>query len=111
MIFKYLANRKHKRSPKWPALRRRFVKSNPFCAACGRKRFLEIHHVLPYHEYPKRELDPANLITLCDFPIIARCHLKIGHLGDWRKWNPNVREDAMTNRSNVSYINLKKEKQ
>lgn len=74
------------RSSKWPAVRRSFVKLNPYCAACGTTKELEVHHVIPE---PARELDTANLMTLCQ-----DCHLFIGHLKDWTGHNPHAREDA-----------------
>jgi hypothetical protein len=47
----------------------------------------------PFHLYPQLELDPSNLITLCE--IKGRDHhLLIGHLDDWESYNPNVRSDT-----------------
>lgn len=81
----------HPRSPHWSAVRDAFVKSK-CCAACGRKDKLNVHHILPFHLYPARELDPANLIVLCEGS--TACHLTLGHLGDWKRFNPHVVEDA-----------------
>jgi 5-methylcytosine-specific restriction enzyme A len=83
-----------RRSSKWPALRKAFLSANPTCAACGHTSDLEVHHILPYHENPELELDPNNLITLCDRPGPDNHHLTVGHLGDFKSKNPNVREDA-----------------
>jgi len=83
-----------KRSSKWPALRKSFLEENGSCAACGCTEYLEVHHVKPFHEHPKLELDKTNLITLCDKPGKENCHLEIGHLGNFKKDNPSVREDA-----------------
>ena len=77
------------RSPKWSAVRRAFVKSNPYCAACGTTRELEVHHVVPFHIDASRELDTTNLMTLCQ-----DCHLYIGHLKDWTRHNPHALDDA-----------------
>lgn len=85
----------HKRSNHWPTVRKHFVESNPACAACGGKDKLEVHHIQPFHLNPELELDPNNLIALCEstsYGII--CHLVIGHNGDYKKINPNVIEDA-----------------
>jgi hypothetical protein len=76
------------RSSKWPAVRNAYIKAHPTCAACGRKA-TEVHHILPFHDHPELELDPDNLIALCD-----RDHLLLGHLDSWLSWNPNVRTDA-----------------
>ena len=60
----------------------------PTCACCGRKSET-VHHVKPFHEEPRLELDHKNLIAVCE-----ECHLTFGHLGDFRAWNPAIREDA-----------------
>ena len=78
------------RSPKWRSVRNKHVEDNPTCAACGRRDGLEVHHIVPYHVDPSRELDPTNLITLCG----KRCHFVFGHLMDWKSWNENVVRDS-----------------
>lgn len=87
------------RSPQWPRVEREFKTTHPRCEACGTgKGLLAVHHVMPFHINPRLELDPANLITLCEAWIGGnKCHLRIGHLGNWKKWNPNVRADAAKN--------------
>ena len=77
------------RSPKWSAVRRAFVRANPHCAACGTTKELEVHHIIPFHIDASRELDTANLMTLCN-----DCHLYIGHLKDWTSYNPHAPADA-----------------
>ena len=83
-----------KRSSRWPSLRKSYLENHSSCAACGCTEFLEVHHIEPFHENPALELDMNNLITLCDKPGKENCHLEIGHLGSFKKKNPNVREDA-----------------
>lgn len=84
-----------KRSSKWPSVRRQFLKANPSCAVCGGKKKLEVHHKLPFHLHPDRELDPENLITLCENKADGvNCHLLFGHLGNFKSFNPNVSDDA-----------------
>lgn len=78
------------RSPKWPALRKQHIEKYPRCAACGRSKKIEVHHKKPVHDYPELELDPENLISLCDSP----CHLVFGHFFDYKSWNPSVDEDT-----------------
>lgn len=78
------------RSGKWKTVRKNHLINNPECAACGRKNNLEVHHIEPYQLNPERELDPTNLITLCD----DYCHFVFGHLMDYRSWNVNVVEDC-----------------
>jgi hypothetical protein len=70
------------RSPKWPAVRDRFLKANPVCCVSGLTTALEVHHVKPYHLHPELELDPANL------PTVSRpYHFLVGHLCDWAAVN------------------------
>jgi 5-methylcytosine-specific restriction endonuclease McrA len=82
------------RSSKWPDLRKSFLKSHPECAACGSKEFLEVHHIKSFRLNPELELDPKNLITLCDKPGPDNHHMYIGHLGNFKQENPNVRTDT-----------------
>ncbi len=77
------------RSAGWRAAARAHLTVHPACAACGARKGVVPHHVKPFHLFPECELDLDNLITLC-----PRCHLLIGHLNDFRSFNPAVREDA-----------------
>ena len=83
----------HPRSSHWPKVRKDYLAEHATCAGCGTDQLLEVHHVLPFHLYPERELDPTNLITLCQTPEM-HCHFRLGHLANWRSYNKNVREDA-----------------
>ncbi len=77
------------RSSQWPAVERAHLAEHPECAVCGSKEQLNVHHVVPFHVRPDLELERSNLITLC-----RNHHFWWGHLGSWRSWNPDVREDA-----------------
>lgn len=79
------------RSPKWSSVRREFLQKNPSCAACGSMKRPEVHHIVPVHVEPLRELDTTNLITLCD----KYCHFVFGHFMNWKSWNSQVIEDSM----------------
>ena len=85
------------RSTKWPGVRKEFLATHPCCAACGRAKRLEVHHLRPYHLFPSMELDPTNLMTLCASP----CHIVFGHCGDWKKFNLYAIVDAATHLSHV----------
>ena len=78
-----------KRSSRWPSLRRAYLAVHTECLACGRRKKLEAHHVVPFHIAPDLELDQANIIALC-----RRCHLFVGHLGAWARVNPFADADA-----------------
>lgn len=84
------------RSSRWNVVRKQHLKRNPFCSACGGKTKLEVHHIVPFSQDASLELEETNLITLCEsksFGVI--CHLHYGHLGNYKKINPDVVEDAL----------------
>lgn len=86
------ARKKKTRSPQWPSVEKRFLNLNPYCAACGSTRELQVHHVKPFHLFPKLELQPDNLLTLCMDE--KDCHLMVGHGGYFAAYNPNVLQDV-----------------
>lgn len=84
-----------RRSSKWPTVRKHHLLANPCCAVCGGSEKLEVHHKRPFHLQPELELDPGNLITLCEaLKGGANCHLLFGHLGNFKAFNPDVEADA-----------------
>jgi len=82
------------RSPKWGRVRDLWVLANPFCAVCGFTKYLNVHHIKPFHEHPELELDPTNFITLGEQCPTGNHHLLFGHLGLWASWNDTVVPDA-----------------
>lgn len=78
------------RSPDWPKLRSEHLKKQPCCMACGSCKKPEVHHIIPVHLDKNKELDPNNLITLCD----KYCHFIFGHLMNYKSWNIDIIEDA-----------------
>lgn len=88
----------YERSPRWRAVERAHLAQEPECAACGTRAHLQAHHLLPFHLFPERELDPSNLMTLCQDPGGERHHLEIGHRGSWQDYDPNAREAAAARR-------------
>jgi 5-methylcytosine-specific restriction endonuclease McrA len=78
------------RSNRWPALRKQHIEKQPCCMACGSCKKPEVHHIVPVHLNPDLELDPENLITLCD----KYCHFIFGHLMDYKSWNVDVVDDS-----------------
>lgn len=88
------------RSPHWSTVEHAFRSTNPTCTACGSSEALQVHHVEPFHfcvlvGRPDLELDPRNLISLCERAGEDH-HLLLGHDGDFRSSNPNVRADVVT---------------
>jgi hypothetical protein len=83
------------RSSKWPAVRKAFLKQNPFCLVCGGTSKLEAHHIVPFHLAPELELVESNLVALCESKKHGvNCHLFFGHLGDYSKINSDVKIDT-----------------
>lgn len=83
------------RSPKWPETRAEHIERHSRCCVCGGRSRLEVHHIIPFHVAPDLELDHGNLMTLCMAGKRGlKCHLLIGHLGNFRRVNPSVRSDA-----------------
>ena len=75
------------RDSRWPEVREVFAREHPSCAVCGRP-VENVHHGIPVHVDPSRELDPVNL-----YPFCREHHFVFGHLGDWHSWNPDVAKD------------------
>lgn len=80
------------RSSRWDDVRDNYLLVHAQCEACGGIKSLQVHHIVPFHVDPNKELDPDNLVTLCmgDYD----CHLTVGHGGSFRHYNPDVREDV-----------------
>lgn len=84
----------HERSPEWHRVEKEHLLHEPACVVCGhRGKGLQVHHIKPFHLHPNLELDPRNLITLCELKGRDH-HLLIGHLDEWESYNVNVKEDA-----------------
>ncbi|MFM0141712.1 HNH endonuclease [Paraburkholderia sp. RL18-085-BIA-A] len=85
------------RSGHWSTVRKQHLILHPVCELCGGSEDLEVHHVRPFHLHPDLELDPSNLVTLCEAKKGGiNCHLAFGHLGNFRSFNVDVRADAST---------------
>ena len=54
---------------------------------------MNVHHKKPFHLFPELELESTNLITLC-MDGDKDCHIKLGHGGSFKAYNPNVEEDV-----------------
>ena len=85
-----------RRSSKWRKVRATHLEKNPKCEICGSSKKLEVHHILPFNVAPDQELVSDNLISLCQRKKYGiNCHLLIGHLGNFRKFNSGVVADAL----------------
>jgi hypothetical protein len=84
----------HERSPHWSRVAMEHRLREPRCVACGYKgKKLQVHHIKPFHLHPHLELDPQNLITLCEARGREH-HLLLGHLDAWNSYNEHIRADA-----------------
>ena|SRR3990167_491060 len=84
------------RSSGWNKVRKEHLRLNPNCALCGGNKIIEVHHKKPFHLKPELELEPSNLITLCESGkngIV--CHRAFGHLGSYQSVNSQVDNDVM----------------
>ncbi len=66
-------------------------KSNPACAWCGRTKGVHVHHIEPVSHAPHKAGNADNLLTLCG----KRCHLTVGHFGNYKDHNPRVIETCL----------------
>jgi len=83
------------RSGHWAAVRKRHLDAHSECAVCGGGERLEVHHIRPFHLHPDLELEPTNLVTLCEAGHDGiNCHLFFGHLGNFKSFNVDVISDA-----------------
>ena len=88
------------RSPRWKDVRKEHLEKFPECEACGTRKSVVPHHIVPFHVDPSKEIDPENLVSLCESPTF-NCHLFFGHLKRWDRHNPKVVEDARNWRSRM----------
>jgi 5-methylcytosine-specific restriction protein A len=84
----------HERSSEWSRVAKEHLRREPACVACGYKgRKRQVHHIKPFHLHPQLELDPQNLITLCEARGREH-HLLLGHLDEWESYNEHIRADV-----------------
>ena len=101
------AEKGQRRSSQWKKVRAAHLEEHPECECCGRKTELEVHHVIPFSIAPDKELDPENLITLCESKKNGiNCHLLLGHLGDYKRFNQNVKSDVLEWRAKLGRLNI-----
>lgn len=97
MIIQLIKDKIQRRSSKWQSVKNKHLLFYGKCSACGGIKNLEVHHIKPFHLFPDLELDPLNLLTLCESKKLGvHCHLLFGHLGKWSSYNLNVLEDSKT---------------
>jgi 5-methylcytosine-specific restriction enzyme A len=95
-----------KRSPLWPDVEKRHRELQPNCVCCAAGTNMttpvQVHHIIPFHfvvllKRPELELDPRNLMTLCEAERHKQApnhHLLIGHFEDWQSFNQTAEADS-----------------
>jgi 5-methylcytosine-specific restriction protein A len=82
------------RSSRWPTVRKKHLELHPTCEMCGGSEKLEVHHIRSFVEHPELELEPSNMISLCEANANFNCHRIFGHLNNFQQINPNVVTDT-----------------
>ena len=88
-----------RRSSQWRKVRAEYLGEHPYCECCGGEKKLEVHHEKPVWLFPELELDKQNLKTLCEK---KGCHLAMGHLYNYKSYNPNIEEDIKVWKSKIA---------
>jgi 5-methylcytosine-specific restriction enzyme A len=94
-----------RRSPEWHKVEHLYLLDHSRCVCCEEHEAsapVQVHHIFPFHYAialgrPDLELDPRNLITLCESENGTEAqnhHLLIGHLDDFQSSNLDVLRDA-----------------
>lgn len=94
-----------KRSPQWDEVEQAFLARNNFqCAMCSitGRGLVQVHHIAPFHyisspniQRGDLELNPQNLVPLCQGPGTNDHHELVGHLGDFQFFNEGARADMI----------------
>ena len=73
------------------------------CCLCNKFKGIkvEVHHIVPFHVDPSKELQPTNFITLCQSKS-HNDHLIFGHLLDFHAQNAKVLTDAKNYRGELA---------
>ena len=88
------------RSSEWRRIRNEFLQEYPECFVCKRKENLIVHHQKPFHLFKELELEKSNLVSLCESAGM-NCHITYGHLGNFKSYNPEVKNDLLIWRKKV----------
>lgn len=67
-------------SPEYKRYREKVLKRDGVCQCCGNKDDLQVHHPLPYEQYPSLRADTSNGIVLC-----KECHDEYHHKNGYKK--------------------------
>jgi hypothetical protein len=96
----------HLRSPHWHHVEKEHLAKEPACQWCGYSKHVQVHHIRPFHLAPELELDPSNLITLCEEGGYLNCHLVHGHNGDFKSFNLAIRQECEEHKKGTDRVLL-----
>lgn len=65
-----------------------YRESVPWCEYCGRRGRIQVHHKTPVSVAPEKAAQITNLMSLC----AKRCHITIGHAGNYKNFVENPDE-------------------
>jgi hypothetical protein len=65
-----------------------YREAHPACEYCGRDSRIQVHHAKPVSVAPDLAASIENMISLC----AKRCHITIGHAGNYKNYVENVFE-------------------
>ena len=84
------------RNPGWHKFVKELIKERGGkCEITGSTRKLVGHHKIPFHIRPDLEMIKTNVIILSEDVFGSNIHLLFGHLGNYKKYNPDIKEDAV----------------
>jgi len=66
---------------------REYKKTHPACEISGSRKKVEPHHIFPVHLFPDKATGPFICLT-------RDLHLWMAHLGNFKKYNPDIEKDA-----------------
>lgn len=53
------------KNPEWYRVKSNVLKNQPYCAYCGSRENLQVHHIKPVRYYPELVYEVSNLLVLC----------------------------------------------
>jgi hypothetical protein len=87
------------RGSRWSAIRREVLRMMPYCAVCGTRKGLEVHHIVPYRL--TRDNDIKNLVPLCHRDHkkiecltveVENCGVSVDFMGEMLRWRIRQRQ-------------------
>jgi hypothetical protein len=107
-----------RRSSHWPTVEKHFLAANPGCFVCSADqhqarikqvgalatRGLQVHHKFPFHfcillGRPDLEVDPRNLVVLCEDELGVATedhHNIVGHYRNFQSWDDALDKNIAT---------------